>query len=77
MSKFHTNCYCFNNDRAKVNTGIHKGLATLLREELPWLNIVHCFNHQFELAIKYASEKTFFDEVDTMLTKMVERAMSV
>lgn len=70
MSEFHTNLYGFNIDGAKVNTGIHKGLATLLRAESPWLNVVHCFNHRFELAIKYAFRNTFFDEIDTLLTKI-------
>ena len=47
MPEFHTKLYGFNIDGAKVNTGIRKGLATLLCEESPWLNVVHCFNHRF------------------------------
>ena len=54
MPEFHTNLYGFNIDGAKLNTGIHKGLATLVCEESTWLNVVHCFNHRLELAIKYA-----------------------
>ena len=59
MPEFHTKLHGFNTDRAKVNTGTLKGLATLLCEESPWLNIVHYFNHHFELAIKYAFVRTF------------------
>ena len=70
LREFHTKLYGFNIDGAKVNTGIHKGLTTLLCEESPWSNVVHCFNHRFELALKYTFENTFFDEVDIMLTKI-------
>ena len=70
MLEFHTKLYGFNTDGAKVNTYIHKGLATLSCKQSEWLNVVHCFNHCFELTIKYAFEKPFFDEVVIMLTKI-------
>ena len=70
LREFHTKLCGFNIDEAKVNTGIHKGLTTLLCEESPWSNVVHCFNHRFELALKYTFENTFFDGVDMMLTKI-------
>ena len=53
-----------NIDGASVNTGIYKGLGTLLKESAPWLSVVHCFNHRFELAIKDAFKGTFFDDID-------------
>mgnify|MGYP002804370980 CR=1 FL=1 len=37
---------------------------------MPWLTVVHCFNHRFELAIKDAFSGTFFDEIDTFLVKL-------
>ena len=44
--------------------------STRLRENAPWLTIVHCFNHRFELAIKYAFVRTSFNEIDTSLIKL-------
>ena len=32
--------------------------------------MIHCFNHRFELAIKDAFKGTFFDDIDTRLTKL-------
>ena len=49
---FSSKLHGFNVDGAAVNTGILKGLAVLLRENAPWLTVVHCFNHRLELAIK-------------------------
>ena len=60
----------FNVNGAAVNTGIHRGLGVLLRENAPWLTVVHCFNHRFELAIKDSFGGTFFDEIDTFLVKL-------
>ena len=34
-----------NLDGASVNIGRKRGVATLLKESLPWLKVVHCFNH--------------------------------
>ena len=70
MTEFHTKLAGFNVNGASVNTGIHKGLAQLLRESSPCLNVVHCFNHCFELAIKDAFEATFFEDINTMLNKL-------
>ena len=66
LSKLHG----LNVDGASVNTGIHRGLAALLRKDAPWLTVVHCFNHRFELAIKDAFAGTFFTEIDPFLTKL-------
>ena len=32
----------------------------LVKDSAPWLELVHCFNHRVELALKDAFEKTFF-----------------
>ncbi|XP_055954772.1 uncharacterized protein LOC126810667 [Patella vulgata] len=39
-------------DGASVNMGVNRGLAVQLREDIPWLISVHCFNHRLELAIR-------------------------
>ena len=69
MIEFHTKLAGFNVDGALVNKGIHKGLAQLC-ESSPCLNVVHCFNHLFELAIKDAFKATFFKDIDTLLNKL-------
>ena len=43
---------------ASVNMSHHNGVATLLKNDLPWLLDVHCFNHRLELGIKDAMEGT-------------------
>ena len=43
-----------NLDGASVNMGKHNGLNVLVRDEAPWVKVVHCFNHRLELAIKDA-----------------------
>ena len=70
FSDFHLKLHGFNVDGASVNMGVSKGLAALLCQQSPWLTTVHCFNHRFELAIKDAFKGTFFDEIDTFLTKL-------
>ena len=69
MIEFHTKLAGFNVDGALVNKGIQKGLAQLC-ESSPCLNVVHCFNHLFELAIKDAFKATFFEDIDTLLNKL-------
>ena len=44
MTEFHTKLAGFNVDGTSVDTDIQKGLAQLLRESSPCLNVVHCFN---------------------------------
>ena len=70
MTEFHTKLAGFNVDGASVNTGIHKGLAQLHHELTPCLNVVHCFNHCFKLAIKDAFKATSFEDIDTLLNKL-------
>ena len=70
MTEFHTKLAGFDVDGASVNTGIHKDLTQLLRESSPCLNVVHCFNHRFELAMKDTFEATFFEDIDTLLNKL-------
>ena len=70
MTEFHTKLAGFNVDGASVKTGIYKGLAQLLRKSSPCLNVVHCFNRCFELAIKDAFKATSVKYIDTLLNKL-------
>ena len=48
--------------------GRKRGVATLLKESLPWFEIVHCFNHRLELALKDAFQDIrSFQMIDEML----------
>ena len=59
-----------NVDGASVNTGIHGGLGVLIKEQAPWLQVIHCFNHRLELAIKDAFKNTAFAKIDEMLSEL-------
>ena len=61
------NLFGLNVDGASVNTGLHNGLGALIRKINPWLIVVHCFSHRFELAVKDTFKNTFFTEIETML----------
>ena len=58
-----------NVDGASVNTGVHNGVGVLMQADWPWLQVIHCFNHCFELAIKDAFKNINFNEIDEMLMK--------
>ena len=44
-----------NVDGASVNTGLHNGVGVLMKADSPWFQVIHCFNHCLELAIKDAT----------------------
>ena len=46
------------------------GLGKLVRDAAPWVDIVHCFNHRLELAIKDAFTTKFYHTIDEMLIKL-------
>ena len=50
--------------------GKNKGVVSLLKNDLPWLLAVHCFNHRLELGIKDAMEGTRVSYIDEMLNKI-------
>ena len=57
--------------RVKMSMGRMNGLGKLIRDEAPWVEIVYCFNHRLELAIKDAfTTTTIYHNVDEMLTKL-------
>ena len=45
-------------------------MAALLREDMPWLVVIHCLNHRLELGVKDALRKTYIDEVSSMLINL-------
>jgi hypothetical protein len=47
-----------NMDGASVNMGSINRLGAKLRNNSPWLLIIHCFNHRMELAVKVAFKGT-------------------
>ena len=60
-----------NLDGASVNMGKHNGPNILVQDEAPWVEVVHCFNHQLELAIKDTFiESTFYLNISEMLPKL-------
>ena len=60
-----------NLDGASTNMSRMNGLGKLIRDEAPWVEIVHCFNNRLELAIKDAFTITTFSHIiDEMLTKL-------
>ena len=61
-------CLCV--DGAAVNLGVRRGMAALLREDMPWLVAIHCLNHRLELGVKDALSKTYMDEVSSMLINL-------
>ncbi|XP_071835235.1 zinc finger protein 862-like [Apostichopus japonicus] len=67
MGNFKTHLVGLGADGANVNLGKKKGLAALLRAEIPWLVSVHCFNHRLELAMKDALDKTYYSEITNTL----------
>ena len=58
-----------NGDGASANIGRKNGLGLLIKQNVPWLELAHCFNHRLELALKDAFDNSSFGKNDTMLTK--------
>ena len=58
-----------NVDDATINVGLHNGVGVLMQADWPWLQVIHCFNHCFELAIKDAFKNHSCNKIDEMLMK--------
>ena len=57
-----------NVDGASVNLGQFTGLGTRIKAQAPWLQVVHCFNHKLELALKDAfTQSSAFPAVDSFI----------
>ena len=55
---------------ASVNIG-KCGIAKLLKELLPWLEVVHCFNHRLKLTLKDVFQDIkSFQMIDEVLMKV-------
>ena len=60
-----------NLDGASVNLGKHNGLNVLVPDEALWGEVVHCFNHRLELAVKDAFiQSTFYSSINEILSKL-------
>ena len=60
-----------NVDGVNVNTGQHTGLGTRIKSLTSWLQVIHCFNHSLELALKDAfSQSPAFSSVDSFIVKL-------
>ena len=55
---------------AGANLGKHRGVGNLVQEKATWLQVIHCFNHRVELALKNAFKTTAFKDISTMLCKL-------
>lgn len=58
-------------DGAAVNFGVHRGMMTQLKVDLPWLVAVHCVAHRLELAIKDAFKDSYFIQQVFYFTFMI------
>ena len=45
-------------------------MCKLLKEKSTWAQVIHCFHHCVELALKDAFRTTSFEEVEPMLCKL-------
>ena len=70
ITKFSKRMLGLNVDGANVNTGIHKGLGAKIKEEADWLQLVHCFNHCLELALKDAFSNSWFKAIEEFLNEI-------
>ena len=69
-TKFSEHLLALNVDDANLNTSIHKGLGTKIKEEAAWLQLVHCFNHWLELVVKHAFDNSAFKAVEEFLNEI-------
>ena len=67
--------FTLNVDGVSVNTGIHRGLGVKIKEDVPWLMLIHCFNHRLELAMKDAFSGTLFGENNIMLRRCLDHSL--
>ena len=70
ITKFEDCTVGLNADGASVNMGPLNGLGKIVEDSTPWLELVHCFNHRIELALKDAFDTSPFGDIDNMLMKL-------
>ena len=49
-----------------MNVRLNGGVGTLLKEQSPWLHVIHCFSHRLELATKDTFKKGAFVKIGGM-----------
>ena len=50
---------------------LHNGLGALIENDAPWLEVIHCFNHRVELAIKDAFKNDiYFNKIEEILMRI-------
>lgn len=59
-----------NIDGANVNVGVHREVGTQLIKKALWLQVIHCFNHRVELALKDEFTIIHSKNVEEMLLKL-------
>ena len=70
ITKFSERLLGLNVDGANVNTDTQNGLGAKIKEEADWLQLVHCFNHRLELALKDAFSNSQFKAVEEFLNEI-------
>ena len=70
ITKFSERLLGLNVAGASANTGILKGLRAKIKKEADWLQLVHCFNHRLELALKDAFSNFAFQAVEEFLNEI-------
>ena len=64
INNFQSRLVGLNIDGASVNLGIHNGLGALMKNEMPWLEVIHYFDHRVELAVNDAFKNdTYFKQI--------------
>ena len=53
-----------NVDGARVNLGKHRGVGRLVQEKATWLQVIYCFKHRVELALRDTFKTTAFEDID-------------
>ena len=59
-----------NVDGASTNNGTKRRLGMLIKQNPPWLELFHCFNHRLELALKDVFDNSLFRKIDMMLIQL-------
>ena len=70
ITKFSERLLGLNVDGASVNPGIHRDLRAKIKEEADWLQLVCCFIHCLEFALKGAFSNSVFKAVEEFLNEI-------
>ena len=70
ITKFEDRIVGLNADGTSVNMDPLNGLGKIVKNSTPWLELVHCFNHHIDLALKDAFDTSPFGDIHNMLMKL-------